>query len=251
MKGVPVRVEEVSFSYGGPRVLDGVSLEIGEGEFLGIVGPNGGGKSTLLKIILGLLEPDSGRVSVFGQPPRRSRARIGYVPQFSSFRKDFPISVRDVVLMGRLDGRLRPGPYKTGDRGAALAAMQGTRVADLQDRRVSELSGGQLQRVLIARALATEPELLVLDEPTASIDISSEESIFDLLRELNSRMTIMLVSHDVGFISRYVTRVACLNRHLVCHETSVLDAKGLEALYGGPVQLIDHDSHLPTEAPHA
>ena len=127
--------------------------------------------------------------------------------------------------------------------------MKGARILDLKDRRLAELSGGQLQRVLIARALATDPDMLLLDEPTASIDSSIEESIFELLRDLNKRMTIMLVSHDVGFISRYVTRVACLNRGLVCHTTSELSAKGLEDVYGSPVQLIDHHSHLPTEAP--
>jgi len=245
----PISLEEVSFAYGGMKVLDGVSLEVGDGEFLGVVGPNGGGKSTLLKVILGLIEADSGRVRIFGGAPRRNMTRMGYVPQFRSFRRDFPITVRDVVLMGRLSGGLRPGRYSAADREGAIEAMKGASVLDLQDRRIAELSGGQTQRVLIARALATEPDLLLLDEPTASIDASIEESIFDLLRDLNSRMTIVLVSHDIGFISRYVTRVACLNRQLVCHRTSDLDAKGLEDLYGGPVQMIDHDSHLPTEAP--
>ncbi len=245
----PVAIEKLNFSYGGPPVLEKVDLEVGEGEFLGVVGPNGGGKSTLLKLVLGLLEPDSGSLKVFGEAPKKSRRRIGYVPQFSGFRRDFPISVRDVVLMGRLSGRMRPGPYSAADRRAAVSAMKGARVLDLKDRPIAELSGGQLQRVLIARALATDPDMLLLDEPTASIDSSIEESIFDLLRDLNARMTIMLVSHDVGFISRYVTRVACLNRGLVCHTTSDLDAKGLEKIYGSPVQLIDHHSHLPTEAP--
>ncbi len=245
----PVQIAGLNFSYGGPPVLENVNLEVGEGEFLGVVGPNGGGKSTLLKLVLGLLEPDSGSLEVFGKPPKKSRRHIGYVPQFSGFRRDFPISVRDVVLMGRLSGRMRPGPYSPADRRAAVSAMKGARVLDLKHRPIAELSGGQLQRVLIARALATDPDMLLLDEPTASIDSSIEESIFDLLRDLNARMTIMLVSHDVGFISRYVTRVACLNRGLVCHATSDLDAKGLEEIYGSPVQLIDHHSHLPTEAP--
>ncbi len=245
----PVEITKLSFAYGGPPVLEDVNLEVGEGEFLGVVGPNGGGKSTLLKLILGLLAPDSGNLKVFGENPKKSRRRIGYVPQFSEFRRDFPISVRDVVLMGRLSGRMRPGPYSAVDRRAAVTAMKGARILDLKDRRLAELSGGQLQRVLIARALATDPDMLLLDEPTASIDSSIEESIFELLRDLNKRMTIMLVSHDVGFISRYVTRVACLNRGLVCHTTSELSAKGLEDVYGSPVQLIDHHSHLPTEAP--
>ncbi len=246
---IPLSIEKLNFTFGGPPVLDNVNLEVGDGEFLGVVGPNGGGKSTLLRIILGLLSPDSGKVRVFGESPRKSRRRIGYVPQFSNFRRDFPISVHDVVLMGRLSGRMRPGPYSSADQQAATEAMEGARILDLKNRHIDALSGGQLQRVLIARALATNPDMLLLDEPTASIDTNIEESIFDLLRELNARMTILLVSHDVGFISRYVTRVACLNRHLVCHQTSDLDAKGLASIYGSPVQLIDHDSHLPTEAP--
>jgi zinc transport system ATP-binding protein len=246
---IPLSIENLSFTFGGPPVLNDVNLEVGDGEFLGVVGPNGGGKSTLLRIILGLLAPDSGTIRVFGESPRKSARRIGYVPQFSKFRRDFPISVKDVVLMGRLSGRMRPGPYSAADQEAANEAMKGARILDLENRHIDALSGGQLQRVLIARALATNPDMLLLDEPTASIDTNIEESIFELLRELNSRMTILLVSHDVGFISRYVTRVACLNRQLVCHQTSDLDAKGLAAVYGSPVQLIDHDSHLPTEAP--
>jgi len=244
-----LHIEDLSFRYDGPAVLDRVNLEVDDREFLGIVGPNGGGKSTLLRIILGLLEPDSGSVRVFGRSPRANRGRLGYVPQFSGFRKDYPISVRDVVLMGRLPGRMRPGPYSSVDRSAAEEAMRGARVLELRSRRIGTLSGGQLQRVLIARALATSPEMLLLDEPTASIDSSIELTIFDLLRELNEKMSIILVSHDVGFISRYVTRVACLNRRLVCHETSELDPKELEAVYGSPVHLIDHGSHRPEESP--
>ena len=251
MNAAPIiEIEKLSFSYGGPLIQEDVDLAMAPDEFLGLVGPNGGGKSTLLKLILGLLEPTAGSLRVFGRPPRQGRSRIGYVPQYSGFDRDFPICVEKVVLQGRLDGRLRPGRLGAADRRAAEEAMEGTQVTDLRRERIGELSGGQLQRVLLARALAGRPELLMLDEPTANIDSRVEGDIFELLRRLNERMGILVVSHDLGFISRYVTRVACLNRGLVCHETSAVGAEILEKLYGPGMRLIDHGSHLdPRETP--
>jgi zinc transport system ATP-binding protein len=236
-----VNFEGVSFTYGGPMVLEGVDLAVAEGEFLGLVGPNGGGKSTLLKILLGLLDPTAGRVRVLGQPPARVRRELGYVPQFAAFPRDFPISAREVVLQGRL-GFARPfGGYRAADREFARQAMVETDVWDLAGQPIGSLSGGQLQRVLIARALATQPRILVLDEPTASIDLRVEKDIFDLLKKLKARMSILVVSHDIGFISQYVTRVACLNRTLVCHTTSDLTGEMIRELYGTPVRMIHHE----------
>jgi len=234
-------LEKLSFSFGGPVVLDHVDLSIAEGEFVGLVGPNGGGKSTLLKIVLGLLQPVSGRVEVLGLAPVRARSAMGYVPQFASFPRDFPISAEEVVLQGRLGhGRLLGG-YRGADREAARLAMTETGVRDLRRRPIGSLSGGQLQRVLIARALAAQPRLLILDEPTASVDPRAETDIFDLLKELKTRMTILVVSHDIGFISHYVTRVVCLNRNLVCHTTSELTGEMIQQLYGAPVRMIHHE----------
>jgi zinc transport system ATP-binding protein len=237
-----ISLENISFSYGGPLVLDHVSLTIERGEFLGIVGPNGGGKSTLLKLILGLLMPDEGRVEVLGGTPARARESLGYVPQFSVFPRDFPINVEQAVLLGRL-GRTRLfAGYRSADRAAARMAMEETQISDLKGRVLGTLSGGQLQRVLIARALVGEPEILVLDEPTANIDLRVEVDIFDLLKQLNGRMTILVVSHDIGFISQYVTRVACLNRTLLCHRTSEISGELIEQLYGAPVRMIHHET---------
>lgn len=235
-----ISLRDISFSYDGPRVLEGISLEVAEGEFLGVVGPNAGGKSTLLKIILGLLQPDSGEVRVMGKPPLEVRQQIGYVPQYPEFRRDFPVTVRDTVLMGRLGDTGFFGGYRRADREIADRVMAETEVSDLSARRISTLSGGQLQRVLVARALASQPRILILDEPTANIDLRVESDIFDLLQELNRRMTIIVVSHDVGFISRYVNRVACLARTLMCHHTSAIDGKIINELYGMDVRMVEH-----------
>ncbi len=238
-----ISLRGLSFSYGGPPALEGIDLEVSDGEFLGVVGPNAGGKSTLLKLILGLLSPQAGRIEVLGRSPARSRKWLGYVPQYPVFRRDFPISVEDTVLMGRLGkGRLLGG-YRRVDREIARRAMRETEVAGLAGRQLSTLSGGQLQRVLVARALACEPRILILDEPTANIDMRVETDIFDLLKQLNRRMTIIVVSHDIGFISQYVDRVACLNRTLMCHHTADIDGKMVNELYGSHVRMVEHVHH--------
>ena len=235
-----IRLDDVSFSYVGPLVLENVSLSISAKEFLGVVGPNGGGKSTLLKLILGLLQPSSGTITVFGTTPGKGRKRIGYVPQQARFNRDFPITVDDAVLLGRLGRSRFLVRYSKKDRSLCEQALRETEILDLKRRRLNTLSGGQLQRVLIARALVSDPEVLILDEPTANIDLRVEEDIFDLLKRLNQRATIIVVSHDVGFISQYVNRVACLNRTLICHQTSDISGEMIENLYASPVQMIKH-----------
>ncbi len=235
-----ISLRGISFSYGGPLVLEGIDLDVAEGEFLGVVGPNAGGKSTLLKIIMGLLQPLAGEVRVLGRPPLEVRRQIGYVPQYPEFRRDFPITVRDTVLLGRLGNGRVFGGYRRDDREITQRVMQETEVADLAARRLSTLSGGQLQRVLVARALAGQPRILILDEPTANIDLRVESDIFDLLQSLRQRMTIIVVSHDVGFISRYVSRVACLARTLMCHQTSAVNGKVINELYGMDVRMVEH-----------
>ena len=235
-----ILLENVAFAYGGVSVLENVDLDIEEREFLGLVGPNGAGKSTLLRIVLGLLEPDVGRIRVLGKAPKQARGAIGYVPQFAAFRRDFPITVGETVLLGRIGKTRTLFGYRAQDRKVARLAMEETGVANLHARPIEALSGGQLQRVLIARALACEPRILLLDEPTASIDMRAEADIFEILKELNSRMTIVVVSHDIGFISQYVTRVACLNRTLLCHTTTHISGEMIQQLYGAPVRMIRH-----------
>lgn len=248
-----IEIDAVSFAYGGVPVLEDVSLRVRNGEFLGLVGPNAGGKSTLLKLMLGLLKPQQGRIRVLDRSPRLARRRIGYVPQYPAFPRDFPITVLEVVLMGRLGSVSSPlstvigsglGGWRARDREQARQALIDVEAGNLADRPIGALSGGQLQRVLLARALVSEPEILMLDEPTANIDQRLEGEVFDLLAQLNGQLhrqlTIVVVSHDIGFISSYVSRVACLNRTLVCHQTEAIDGDLINSLYGEQVRMISH-----------
>lgn len=233
----------VSFGYGdGPDVVENVDLEIGPHELIGLIGPNGGGKSTLLKLAAGLLKARQGTVQVFGRAPQEARDKIGYVPQFALFPRDFPITVAQAVLLGRLGGGLGLR-WSARDRDAAGRAINETELAPLADRPLSALSGGELQRVLIARALAAEPRLLLLDEPTSNLDQRAEEDIFALLAKLTDRMAVVLVSHDVGFVTGYVERVACISRTLICHGTSEVTGEVINELYGHPVRAVHHAHH--------
>ncbi len=243
-KETVVEVSHVDFAYDGPLVLEDITLTVEEGDFLGVVGPNGSGKTTLLKIILGLLHPMRGQVRVFGQAPEKARHLISYVPQHADLDASFPISVMDVVLIGRLRKAPALGRYRKSDRQAAEEAMREAEIETLRNRRFGTLSGGQKQRVLMARALVGKPELLLLDEPTASIDGRVEQGIYELLEKLNERVTIVLVSHDLGFISTYVNHVACVNRRLVCNPTRQITGDVIEACYGGPVHMLKHKCEL-------
>lgn len=235
-----IELKDVSFSYGSVPVLQQVNLSVEQGEFLGIVGPNAGGKSTLLKLILGLLKPQQGTVTVLGKKPAQQRTQIGYVPQYPGFARDFPITVEQTVLLGRLGAGSMLGRYTEADHAAVQQALAELEAQDLAARPISALSGGQLQRILLARALVSDPKILILDEPTANIDMRLESDIFDHLKELNKRLTILVVSHDVAFISDYVSRVACLNRTLVCHETDAIDGNFMQDLYGEPIRRVAH-----------
>ena len=243
-----IDLHAVDFSYGAVPVLSAIDVQIAEGEFLGIVGPNAGGKSTLLKLILGLLQPQAGKIRVLGQQPRFASRLLGYVPQYPSFPRDFPITVEQVVQLGRLGvtrptgwrGALWPGRVSRADREFTREALTEVEAGDIATCQIGSLSGGQLQRVLLARALVGDPRILILDEPTANIDQRLESEIFDLLEALNERMTILVVSHDVAFISRYVSRVACINRTLVCHNTDAIDGNVIQDLYGENVRMIAH-----------
>lgn len=238
--GTIINIDNVSFSYSHIPVVRDINLAIGKGEFLGVIGPNAGGKSTLLKLILGLLQPDAGEITVFGERPEKGRSRIGYVPQHPAFSRDFPINVRDAVLLGRLGETRWYGGYTQEDKEIAINALKAVEIDNIHNQTIDSLSGGQLQRVLIARALASRPDILILDEPTANIDVRAEEDIFGLLKQYNDHMTIIVVSHDIGFISGYVDRVACLNQTMLCHTTSEISGKTIEELYGAPVKMIQH-----------
>lgn len=228
------RLRGVTFRYpSSDNVLEAVDLEVESRDFLGLVGPNGGGKTTLLRVLLGLLEPQDGSVSVFGRPPREVRSRIGYVPQHSSIDLGVPAEVLDVVLMGRLSDSSWGPRFGPSHHEAASRALAQTGTEDLAGRRFGELSGGQRQRILIARALAAEAELLLLDEPTAGVDIHRERELLDLLHRLNERLPIVLVSHDITLVSSHLKRAAWVNRTVACYRANELSPEVVESIYHG------------------
>jgi len=246
-----VKVEDVTVLHGPMTVLDNVSFSVGKGEFLAIIGPNGAGKTTLIKVILGLLKPSAGSVEVFGRSVNElgpHRSKIGYVAQIHGIDLTFPVTVFETVLMGTY-GKLglwkRPG---SAEREAAMRALDRVGIANLQDRPIARLSSGQRQRAFIARALANDPELLILDEPTTGVDIATTGNLYSLLRQLkNDGVTVILVSHDVGVVAAYLDSLACLNVSLVAHcrpdEVACNDA--LREMYGCDVAYLHHG-----ESPH-
>ena len=235
-----IKIKNLHFSYGDLKILENIEIDIQRNEFIGMVGPNGSGKTTLLKIIMGVLTPDKGSIEVFGKPPFQSVKEIGYMPQFTPFSRDFPISVEEVVLMGRLGKTSSIGFFNKADKRAAEKSMNDVGILDLRKRAIDSLSGGQLQRILIARALTCEPKIMILDEPTANVDMKIEKDIFDLLKRLNEKITIIVVTHDIGFISQYIHRVACINRTLICHPTSELTGETIENMYGTHMHMVHH-----------
>lgn len=255
--GPVVEIEHVTFTYPASRsalpVLDDVSLTVCTNDFLGLIGPNGGGKTTLLKIMLGFLKPQKGTVRVLGRPPAQVRPQIGYVPQHARIDDEAPATVLDIVLMGRLSRSRWGFGYAARDIEAARAALRQTNTEELADRRIGTLSGGQRQRVLIARALAADTKILLLDEPTAGVDAHMEQGLLDLLYQLNETIPIILVSHDIGFVSSYSQRVACLSRTLTMHAAGDISQSVIADMYRSHVHQIIHDENCPAvghEHPH-
>jgi len=237
---IAIQVRGVDFSYDAAPVLTDVDFAVFPLDTVCIVGPNGGGKTTLVKLILGLLTPDRGTIRIYGNLPVKERRRIGYVPQYAHYDARFPISAREVVCMGRLGSSLS-GHYKVIDKQKALSALAAVNLADLAEQSFASLSGGQRQRVLIARALATGGDILILDEPTANIDREAENQLFDLLTELNQHMTILMVTHEVGFASTFFKRIICVNNQVFIHPTSELTGELISNMYGGDLRMIRHD----------
>lgn len=234
-----LEVNSVNFAYPSQVILDSVSFELFEHDFVAVIGPNGGGKSTLIKILMGLLMPNSGTVSLFGEAPKIGRKKVGYLPQFNVIDLEFPITVEEVVLMSRLRNPFF-SRITSQDREDLEKVLDRVGISHLISRSISALSGGEKQRVFLARALLNQPQLLILDEPTTSVDAQAERGIYELLSQLRQDMTILMVSHDLTAVSQLVNRIACLNRKLIIHQGKELAPQDLEEIYGCPVALIAH-----------
>lgn len=245
-----VTLSDVTFRYGSTNALEHVSLELEAGAFVGLIGPNGGGKSTLLKLLLGLEEPLSGTVRVFGENPITGsnwRRKVGHVPQQREFTARFPVTALQVVAMGLLAHGL-PLLSKEETATKTLRALDRVGMTAHKDRTWWTLSGGQKQRILVARALVHEPELLLLDEPTVGVDAQGQDLLNQWLAEWRQerKLTVVLVSHDVGAISPVCDRLACLNVQLHFHDApEKLSTADVEKIYGCPAKLVFHDHSLP------
>lgn len=235
-----IQINHLYAGYGDRMVLEDINFVVYDLDFVGIIGPNGGGKTTFLKVLLGLLKPHQGEVKILDRPPVQGRRYIGYVPQLIDCDRAFPITVRDVVRMGCLSHRrLFQGYSPEDDRkvGETLALLD---LTDLADRPIGALSGGQRQRVYIARALVGDPKILILDEPTANVDPQVTGQIYRLLQRLNEWMTIVMISHDMGAIATYVKTVGCLNRRLFYHGEKQVRREVLEHTYGCEIEILGH-----------
>ncbi|WP_200762650.1 metal ABC transporter ATP-binding protein [Nitrosophilus alvini] len=221
MKKPAISVKNLYFKYDKEFVLQDISVDIYENDYIAVIGPNGGGKSTFVKILLGLLKPDRGEVKIYGKKPEYARELIGYLPQMINFNLDLPISVEEVVLQGRLKkGKLF---YSKDDRKKTDETLSKMGLTGLKKRKIEELSGGQRQKVLIARALCSEPKILIFDEPTASIDIEGQKEIYKILKELD--LTKIVISHDINILFEGVNRVAYINRKIYMHEEVDINLK--------------------------
>jgi zinc transport system ATP-binding protein len=240
---ISLRFDRVSFSYGAVKVLENASFHIHQGEFIALVGPNGSGKTTVLKLLLGLEQPQSGAIRLFGSGSAQGeRNRIGYVPQQSAYDSAFPISVLEAVQMGRLTALSRK--FDAGDRAAAQEALEQAEIADLAHRPYHALSGGQRRRALVARALAARPELLILDEPTANMDRESEDRLFATLGKLKGNTTILIVTHDTGFVSALTDRVLCMGSREDGAEYAIVQHRVADSEAPGSARII-HDESIP------
>lgn len=236
-----ISVSGLCFSYEQQLVIDNATFTVNKGDFLGIIGPNGGGKTTLLRLLLGLLLPDAGSVIIDGGSPAAKRRYVGYIPQETGLNKTFPVSVLDVVLMGLSGKRGLFSRVTSDDRMKALRLIERLGLTPFAHRPLAELSGGQRQKTLLARAMVAEPMMLFLDEPTASVDVAGEDDIYRHLRELNEGgVTVVLVTHNTGALSRHVKSVACVNKHLYFHADGHLDHTTVTKTFGCDVDLIAH-----------
>lgn len=242
-------IRNLYFSYQKEPVLEQVNLDIYEKEFVSVVGPNGGGKTTLLKLILGLLQPQRGSILIFGEKSEKQREKIGYVPQHAQLDLSFPATVLEVVLMGLVHKR-QWFSFSQPARRKAMDSLATVGLADFSKELFCHLSGGQRQRVLIARALVSQPKILLFDEPTAHVDTVAEKNLMDLLKQISKELTVVLVSHDLGFVSQYVDTVVCVNRMVQKHPTDALTGTMIQDLYRRSIEMVHHELSQPEEQHH-
>ena len=232
-----LEISGVSAAYNGDLVLENINMVVERNDFIGVIGPNGGGKTTLLKLILGLIKPVSGNIHI--DRAILTNNKIGYLPQLPESDTGFPVSVQDVVLSGLMNKKRAYGRMTVADRNKANTILEELGLEKLKKKSLSDISGGELQRVYLGRAIIGSPELILLDEPGNFVDSSFEQGFYEKLRELNEKITILMVSHDVGTISAYVKSFACVNKHLHYHDSGKITSEQLKG-YDCPIQLIAH-----------
>lgn len=240
-----IKIENLSAGYENKTVLHDINLEVAEKDFLGIIGPNGGGKTTLMKVILGLLEPTEGKITYYDNSTPTERLEIGYLPQYNSIDKKFPISVYEVILSGlnRQKNLFRRFTKEHHERVKETISMMG--LEGMENKPIGQLSGGQMQRALLGRAIVSDPKAIILDEPNTYIDKRFEARLYSLLEEINKERTIILVSHDIGSVLQNVKSIACVNGTLDYHPQSEVSAEWIEEKLQCPIELLGHG-----ELPH-
>lgn len=235
---------DVCFGYSAVETIHNVSFTVREGAFVAVVGPNGGGKTTLVKLALGLIKPHRGKILLFHRDPSETRSRVGYVPQILLFDPNFPVRVKDVVRMGRVE-KVRWGGYRKTDDESVENALEKVEAVDLLNAAFSDLSGGERQRVLLAQALVSQPELLILDEPTANVDSGGEKRLYDLLKKMNETLTIFLVSHNLNVVTRHADQILCVNRTAELHAIETVSTSQMQTASGTDLTVLLHTDRCP------